>query len=93
MPSKTISAKLASILLLRRGELSINEIMALPFVEDVEEASLIMTMLALHFDADIEQRRVASSVLPEWEDIILLRQKPEPIRKNKGGQLLSSLLL
>ena len=77
MPSKTISAKLASMLLLRRGELSIDEIMALPFVEDAEEASLIMSMLALHFDADIEQRKVASSVLPEWEDVILLRQKPK----------------
>jgi hypothetical protein len=78
MPDRISSTKLASLLLLQKGEVSIHDILALPFVEDTEEASLIMSILVRHFDTEIEQRRVTSSVLPSWEEIIHLRHMPKP---------------
>lgn len=76
MPINSIGTRLAGALLLQKGELSISDIMALPLVEDEEEAALLMSVLLRCFDAEIEQRRVKASIVPAWEEVISLRSKP-----------------
>jgi len=75
MENKSIALRLASALLLHNGELSINDIAALPMVEDEEDIFLILSLLLQNFDAEIQQRRVKSSSLPAWEEFITLKPK------------------
>ena len=79
MPSNITAVRLAGMLLLHKGELSVDDIAALPLVEDEEEAALIISMLLRCFDAEIQQRRVESSAIPAWEEVILLKSKPKPV--------------
>ena len=62
-------------MLLYVGEISLGDIAAL--VENEEEAPLIASLLLRIFDAEIQQRRVGSSAIPAWEDVIFLRSKPK----------------
>ena len=68
-----LGTKLASMLLLHWGELSINDIAALPMFEDEEQAASVMAVLLQHFDAEIQQRRIEPSDVPTWEEVIVLR--------------------
>ena len=75
MPTE-ISARLASMLLLQKGELSRSDIAAFPWVEGEEEVDLIISLIVKTLDAEIQQRKVESSLIPEWEDMIVLLSEP-----------------
>ena len=74
MPS-AMSAKLASMLLLQRGELARSDIAAFPWIEDDKEIDLIISIILRNMDATIQQRKIESSILPDWEDTIILTSK------------------
>ena len=71
-----MSAKFASMLLLQRGELSRSDIAAFPWIEDDKEIDLIVSIILRNMDATMQQRKSESSILPDWEDTIILASKP-----------------
>ena len=74
MPNKDeLSVKLAGLLLLEEGELSVSDIEALPFVGDYELARAIADELVSRFDAIMERRKMSSSVISQWEDFVRLK--------------------
>lgn len=75
MLSNLIGVKLASALLMHKGELSLDDIAALPTVEDNEDVALIMSILLQRFNAEIQQRRIEPSAIPAWEEVISLRSE------------------
>ena len=72
---ENIGFKLASALLLQHGELSIEDIQAMPFLTQPSEADNIIKGLLGTFDAEIYPIKVSSFPTPQWEQIIRLRGK------------------
>ena len=66
--------KVASALLIQNREISVDEIRAFPFV-DTESVEIIKQTLLSLFDADIHQRKKSDSVIPQWEEVVVLREK------------------
>lgn len=70
---ENISVRLAGALLLHRGELSLGEIRALPFIESDEIAAAVANTLSRAFDVERYERR-AGRLSPYWEEVIRLRR-------------------
>ncbi len=68
-----VSARLAVMLLMHKGELSRSEIAALPWIEDEDEVELIMSALLKEANVELLQRRVLSASIPDWEDVIVVK--------------------
>lgn len=74
MSNVDVATKLASLLLLKEGELPISDIEALPFVEDRKTATAIARKLLESFPAEMYQRHlVRASGLSQWEDVVRLK--------------------
>jgi len=71
--AEIIGIKLASALLLQHGELSLEDIQAIPFLTQPSEAETIIKSLLGTFDAEIYQKKVTSYPTPQWEQVIRLR--------------------
>lgn len=69
--SLAIPTRLASALLLGRGEISLGEIRALPLVEDQEFALAIADILARKFKVERYERQIGRSA-SEFEDVLRL---------------------
>ena len=70
-----IPLRLATALLLKRGEISLGEIRALPLVEDEDFALAIAEALKQQFDGERYERRVGGSVSP-YDDVIQIVSLP-----------------
>lgn len=68
-----VSTRLATLLLMHKGELSRGDIAALPWIEDENEVNLIMSALLDDADFELLQRRVRSASIPDWEDVIVVK--------------------
>lgn len=66
-----IPTRLATALLLGRGEISLGEIRALPLVEDEDFALAIADLLAHKFTVECYERQVGRSAA-QFEDVIRL---------------------
>lgn len=73
-----LSANIAKILLIEKGELSRSDLASLPWINDSKEVDLIISILLHSLDAEIRQRKIESSI-PEWEDYIVLLSKPKTV--------------
>jgi len=71
-----ISERFITLLLRHRGELSRSDIAALPWIEDEEEVELLISILLQDVNVELEQRRVESASIPDWEDVIVLKSNP-----------------
>ena len=70
----TINTKLAALLLLQEGEITLDDIEALPFVETPEEAAVIAFTLVRSLDAERYQRKRLEAGLSFWEDVVRLKE-------------------
>ena len=75
MKYSTIPLRLATALLLQRGEISLGEIRALPLVEDEDFALAIAEVLKQQFDVERYERRVGRSI-PQYDDVIQIVSLP-----------------
>ena len=66
-----IAMRLAAALLLKRGELSLEEIKALPLVDDEDFAIMVANILAARFNAERYERSLGKSA-SQFEDVIRL---------------------
>jgi hypothetical protein len=79
--------KTAALLLLEEGEISVNDIEALPFVEDSETAWAIAQELSEKFDIEWEQRRSVVGGISSWEDILQLKIRARsPFRAKRDSK-------
>ena len=69
-----IGLKLASALLLHKGELSIKDIRSMPFFTDPNQIATVTQFLIKTFNAEIYSKQVASFPILEWEQIIRLKK-------------------
>lgn len=65
--------KIAASLLKEHGELSLEDIRAIPFIESREMVSEVVSFLLKEFNAEIVQRSVSSKPFLKWERIIRLK--------------------
>ena len=77
-----ISIRLAAALLLQRGEISISDIQALPFVENDDAVKVIVESLSSIYHVERCQYRAATH---KWEDILRIRY-PTKDRANPGSE-------
>jgi hypothetical protein len=74
-----LATKLAAALLLKRGEIAVSDIEALPLVEDEQQAMQIADRLAEMFSTYRQQRRIHSDGHGTgYEDIIALYPSARP---------------
>ena len=72
---ENISVKIASALLVHRGEISTKDIEAIPFINNSKNANKTLTILANTFNVEIRSRKISSSPIPEWEQIVRLKNR------------------
>ena len=65
--------EIAETILLHKGEISIGVIKGIPFLQDKNEAAPIINFLKNKYNVEIYHKRITSSRLPYWEEIIRLK--------------------
>ena len=65
--------KVAATLLREQGELSLEDIRAIPFIGSKEKVNEVVNYLLKEFNAELIQRSVASKPFLKWERVIRLR--------------------
>lgn len=68
----TLALKLAEALLLYKGEVSIKDIEAMPFLDDPTYAELIANYLRAKFKTQISAKRTQGEEGGGWEELITL---------------------
>jgi len=71
--TEEIGIKVASALLLQYGELSIEDIRAIPFLSYPDEVEKVVQQLTQLFNVEIYQKQISTDPIPEWEKIIKLK--------------------
>ena len=70
-----IPVRLAAALLLKRGEVSLEEIKALPMVNDQDFAIMVANILTARFNAELHERNLGKSA-SQFEDVVRLVAPP-----------------
>ena len=70
--AETLALKIAEALLLHKGELSIQDIEAIPFLNDSNDAQLIARYLRSKYKTRISTLRTQSQRINDWEELITL---------------------
>ena len=65
--------KVAATLLREHGELSLEDIRAIPFIGSQEKVTEVVNYLLKEFNAELIQRSVANKPFLKWERVIRLR--------------------
>lgn len=73
--SGKICLKLATALLLQHGEVSTEDIKAMPFFTDPSESEAVINSLIRTFNVEIYQKRVSLQPIPEWEEVIRIKKE------------------
>lgn len=66
--------RVAAALLQQRGELSINDIKAIPFLFTPDEVETVVEYLISHLHGEIYQKKVSSRPISRWEQFIRIKQ-------------------
>jgi hypothetical protein len=72
---ENIGLKIAGILLLKNGEISVLELKSLPFFSSQEQIDSVVNFLVTNFDAEISSKRIYKYPIPYWEKVIKIKQK------------------
>lgn len=70
--AETLALKIAEALLLYKGEISIRDIQAIPFLAHPEDAELIANFLRAKFKTKISTIRNKQEEVNAWEELITL---------------------
>lgn len=84
--AETIGIKLASALLLQHGELSLEDIQAMPFLIQPGEVETVIKSLLSTFNVEVYQKMVTSYPTPQWEQVIRLRGVQQEPRASSSLQ-------
>ena len=75
--TEEIGLKVASALLIRKKEIAVSDLQAMPFFTDSDQVKNAVEYLLRTFDARMYSKRVARHPMLEWEDVISLRQSDD----------------
>ncbi len=78
-----VATKLAAALLLKRGEISLSDIEALPLVDDEQEARRVASQLSEIFDTYRRQSQISGTDGTPDEEVIVLRSTVRPTRARR----------
>ena len=70
-----LALNVSAAILLKKGEISIKDIRAFPFLGDDFDANLIVNSLLKLYDTELICNKISSKPFLEWEEIIRLRRK------------------
>lgn len=82
-----LGLRISAVILLRKGEISIEDINSLPFVESDRSARIIADSLLKLFDADVVCKKISSSPFLKWEESIFLRNPSKPVALTSTGKI------
>jgi len=68
-----VAIEIATILLKQKGELSISDIKAIPFLKS-REVTKVIDYLVTHLHGEVYQKKVKSRPIAQWEQFIRIRQ-------------------
>lgn len=68
----SLAIKIAAAVLKQKGEISVSEIKAIPFLPFEEAADAVVDYLLRHYKAELHQVRVESKPMLRWEQFIRL---------------------
>jgi hypothetical protein len=80
-----VGVKLASALLLYYGEISKEDIRAIPFFANPGESEAAIKCLLGTFDVEVYQRKIASYPVPQWEEVIKVRDSMQYQRRRTAS--------
>lgn len=67
--------QIAATLLKQRGELSISDIKAIPFLSNSQELTRVIEYLVKYLHGEIYQKKVSSRPIARWEKFIRIRSE------------------
>lgn len=70
-----VAIQVAAILLKQKGELSIRDIKAIPFLSNSQEVTRVIEYLVSHFHGEVYQKKVSSRPIARWEKFIRIRSE------------------
>lgn len=68
-----VAIQIAATLLKQKGELSIRDIKAIPFLSNSQEVTKVIEYLVSHFHGEVYQKKVSSRPIARWEKFIRIR--------------------
>lgn len=69
--------KIASAILIKKGEVSLGEIEAFPFIDRDFDPQIIANALKQMYDVEVISRKISSFPYMQWDNIIRLNAIPE----------------
>lgn len=68
-----IAIHIAATILKQKGELSMSDIKAIPFLSNPQEVKKVIGYLIDHLNGEVYQRKVKSQPIAQWEQFIRIR--------------------
>lgn len=75
-----LAINISAVILLKKGEISLDDIRSLPFLREGFKADLIVDSLLGMFDAELVCNKIASHPFLAWEEVIRLKSKPSRLQ-------------
>jgi hypothetical protein len=69
---QTLALKIAEALLLYKGEISLEDIKAMPFLDNPKDAEQIASFLSNKFKTQIHTKKIVRTGIADWEELITL---------------------
>lgn len=71
--TQDLGLRLASALLMHHGELSVEDIRAMPFFKNFDESEAVIKALQRLFNAEIYTKKVTAWPISQWKELIRLK--------------------
>lgn len=72
--TQDLGLRFASALLLYHGEVSVEDIRAMPFFENLDESDSVIKALQRMFNVEICTKKVTEWPIPQWRELIRLKE-------------------
>jgi len=68
-----LTLEIAELLLVSNKEISVQDIMSIPFLVDKDKTETIVNILRNKYNTEVYQRSISSSGILDWEEVIRLK--------------------
>lgn len=69
-----LGLRFASALLMHHGEVSVEDIRAMPFFKNFDESEAVIKALQRMFNVEICTKKVTAWPIPQWKELIKLKE-------------------
>lgn len=71
-----LALNISAAILLKNGEVSMDDISALPFLSEDVDVNLVVDSLLKFYDAELFCNKIASTPFLKWETVVRLKNRP-----------------